>query len=178
MPATATERSRLFFALWPNEQVRNLIVQATARPLAGLPGRPVPAANLHLTLAFLHSVERERLPGLVAMAETLALPPMPLGLDRWGYFAGPRVLWLGPASVPESLSVFERTLWEALAPLGFRREHARFQPHVTVRRKAVSAPAEPPEPVPWPVSDWALVQSRPGHMGSTYTALAQWPARA
>lgn len=178
MPAPATERARVFFALWPGEQVRNLIVAATARPLAGLPGRPVPAANLHLTLAFLHSVERERLPGLVAMAQTLVLPPMTLVLDRWGFFAGPRVLWLGPATIPDALAAFEGTLWEALAPLGFRREHARFHPHVTVRRKAVGAPASPPEPVSWPVTDWALVQSRPGQIGSIYTALAQWPAHS
>lgn len=177
MPVTATERSRVFFALWPDEKVRSAIVAATARPLTGLPGRPVPAANLHLTLAFLHSVEQARLPGLMEAAEALWLPPMSLVLDRWGYFAAPRVLWLGPASIPEALAAFECTLWEVLAPLGFRREHAHFHPHVTVRRKAVGAPALPPEPVSWPVSGWALVQSRPGQIGSMYTALAQWPAR-
>lgn len=177
MPATATERARVFFALWPGEQVRTRIVEATARPLAGLPGRPVPAANLHLTLAFLHSVEQTRLPVLAEVAEALVLPPMTLVLDRWGFFAGPRVLWLGPEAIPESLGAFEQRLWEALAPLGFRREHGRFHPHVTVRRKAVSAPAKPPEPVSWPVTDWALVQSRPGQIGSMYTPLAQWPVR-
>jgi RNA 2',3'-cyclic 3'-phosphodiesterase len=175
--AAGTERARLFYALWPDEAVRGEIARLAGQVLGPLPGRPVPARNLHLTLAFLHSVPRVQLPALLDLGARLALPPLELELDRWGWFERPRVLWLGPSRVPPALAAFERTLWQGLAPLGFAREHAQFRPHVTLRRKAVAPPAEPPRPVAWPVRAWALVESQPGPGGSVYSPLAQWPAR-
>jgi 2'-5' RNA ligase len=177
MVAPATERLRVFFALWPDAALRAQLVTATAQAVSGAPGRAVPAANLHVTLAFLHSVEAALLPALLEVGEQLPLPRLTLALDCWGYFARPRVLWLGPAQVPADLTRFEQQLWQALEPLGFAREHAQFRPHVTLARKAAGIPALPPPRIDWPVRRWALVRSRPHSAGSVYTPLAEWPAR-
>lgn len=170
-----SQRLRLFFALWPEAPVRQALAEA-ARALDGFPGRAVPAANYHLTLAFLSDVPAEQLAALRALGDGLALPPLTLTLDRWGSFAGPGVLWLGPSRVPSALADFEQALWEGLAPLGFRREHPRFIPHVTLRRRSGRAvPAGPAPAVRWPVSAWALVRSTRDTGRSTYAPERLWP---
>jgi 2'-5' RNA ligase len=70
-------RSRLFVALDPPPAARRALA-ATARDLAGrVGGRPVRAASIHLTLAFLGEVDPERGGALAAaVREALAGPPI------------------------------------------------------------------------------------------------------
>ncbi len=172
----APERLRLFFALWPAEDTRRSLAHA-ARGLRGLPGRAVPPANYHLTLAFLSDVAPEHLTALRGLGNRLTLPAFTLTLDRWGRFPGPAVLWLGPSAVPPALMAFEQALWAGLAPLGFRRDHPQFVPHVTLRRRAGgSEPGHPAPVVRWRVGSWALVRSTRDTGASTYTPECAWPA--
>lgn len=174
-PPARTDRLRLFFALWPEDAVRQSLAQA-ARELRGCPGRAVPPANFHLTLAFLADVSPERLPTLHALGDRLVLPAFTLTLDRWGSFPGPGVLWLGPSAVPQALVSFEQVLWAELSVLGFRRDHPGFVPHVTLRRRAGRAvPASAPAAVRWRVGGWALVRSTRDTGASAYTPERWWP---
>ncbi len=174
---SAPPRHRLFFALWPDDRARDALA-AAARAVGGYGGgRAVGYEHLHLTLAFLHSVEAPVIDALRDVASGLVLPAMTLHIDRVGYFGRPRVLWLAPSRPPEALLAFERGLWAALSPLGFERRHTQFRPHVTVRR---DAPAPAPDavvaPFDWRVTAWALVESSTGPGGARYRPLACWPA--
>ena len=174
---SAPSRHRLFFALWPDARARDAVAGA-ARTVAGDGGgRAVAHEHLHLTLAFLHSVEAPVIDALRDVARGLVLPAMTLHIDRVGYFRRPRVLWLAPSRPPQMLLAFERRLWEALLPLGFERRHAQFRPHVTVSR---DAPAPAPDavvtPFDWRVTGWALVESSTGPGGARYRPLDCWPA--
>src|SRR5579883_616458 len=82
-PAVATEGSspqsapgaptrRLFFALWPDEAMREAMVQAIREPVRASGGRPVHAGNLHVTLAFLGAVPERRLTELAEAARAAA----------------------------------------------------------------------------------------------------------
>ena len=51
---------RLYFALWPDAALRATIARVAAGPAAVAGGRAVPAADLHVTLAFLGGVPAAR----------------------------------------------------------------------------------------------------------------------
>lgn len=57
---------RLFFALTLPDAMQQEIVQWRAGHFSPEAGRPVAAANLHLTLAFLGEVSATKIPGVTA----------------------------------------------------------------------------------------------------------------
>ncbi|HEY1891686.1 MAG TPA: ankyrin repeat domain-containing protein [Steroidobacteraceae bacterium] len=85
---------RLFFALWPDQAMRDAMVRAT-RKAAPAAGRPVPASNLHVTLAFLGSVPERRLGELREVARASAASPggrLELTFDHLEYWRAARLL--------------------------------------------------------------------------------------
>jgi 2'-5' RNA ligase len=140
-------------------------------------GRPIPDANLHLTLAFLGKVEETRIPALRAATGGLALPAFDLRIDRRGRWPRSGILWLGPSAPPAALNRLVKGIWGALEPLSFWSDFRDFRPHVTIaRRCGVGGPGEV-APVDWPVRDFALMVSDLDHKGATYRVLARWPLK-
>jgi len=56
MSGPAERTRRLFFAFWPDEATREAMHHSARKAVRGSGGRPVPASNLHVTVAFLGSV--------------------------------------------------------------------------------------------------------------------------
>jgi RNA 2',3'-cyclic 3'-phosphodiesterase len=169
-------RLRLFFAMWPDESVREAL-GAAARPLLeACPGKPVPRGNYHLTLAFLGAVEASRLEALRAAAAGVRAEPFDLVMDCHGHWARPRVAWLGCRQPPAASARLAAAAWAALAPLGFKAEERPFVPHLTVLRhcRACAWPG-PVTPVDWPVRDFALVSSVTRAAGPEYTVIERRP---
>src|SRR5690606_10650260 len=50
-------RHRVFYALWPDEETRASLARATRHAVRRCGGRPIRRENLHITLAFLGSVD-------------------------------------------------------------------------------------------------------------------------
>lgn len=165
--AAATQR--LFFALWPDAAGRAALAQWQTR----VSGRLVPAANLHLTLAFLGQQAAAAVGPLTAILRTLPAPPsLQLTLDCLGYFSGQRIVWAGMRTPPPALLTMQQALTAALAQAGFDpATHGAFRPHVTLARHAA-----PPDddgacaPVLWRQTQLALVQS--GGADGLYQVLA------
>jgi len=173
MPSTPEPFRRLFFALWPDEDVRRALVAAD-RGL-GREGRRVAADNLHLTLLFLGATPADRQACFTAAAAGVQGEPFELVLDRFGHFPRPRVLWLGSSRPPAALVRLVEALGAALLPCGFTPESRPFAPHVTLRRKARRLPALQPEtPVVWPVHDFCLCESVSTPDGVQYRVLERW----
>ncbi|MGH8210965.1 MAG: 2'-5' RNA ligase family protein [Steroidobacteraceae bacterium] len=63
---------RVFFALWPDDELRAAFARATHEAVRVAGGRSVPAHNLHATLLFLGPVAERRIPELQAIAARLA----------------------------------------------------------------------------------------------------------
>lgn len=63
---------RVFFSLWPEDALRGEILRGIGDFVSASGGRAVPAANLHVTLLFLGSVEESRIAELCGIA--LAAP--------------------------------------------------------------------------------------------------------
>lgn len=166
-------RRRLFFALWPDDATRAAISRVSRRSVRLCGGRPTAKRNLHVTVAFLGSLDDEE-------AERAAsVPPIPTGpfelvLDVLGHFEHSRSLWLGPSAVPPELASLERELWVGLEDQGFEREPRIYRPHLTLARRA-RAVEEGIDPVRWPVSALTLVESVPLPHGVHYEPLRDWP---
>jgi 2'-5' RNA ligase len=167
---------RLFFALWPDEQAReSLAFQARALAME-TGGREVPAARLHLTLAFLGAVESRSLALIRRAADTVSVESFQLIFDQVGAFRKAGVGWAG-CSRPESrLLVLQSALEFALRSEGFPQEERPYSPHVTlVRRTATPADAKPISPVSWRVPTFALVETQ--RDTGRYVTLAEWRLR-
>lgn len=168
-------KSRLFFALWPDEALRAALADAARPLLAACDGRPVPASNYHLTLAFLGGVEQARVAEIRAAAAKVAAGPFELVLDSHGHWRRAGVAWLGSRRPPEAAGRLARLLWEALEPLGFEAEQRPFRPHLTVLRGCRRCDeVGPVTPVAWPVRDFVLVRSETRPEGARYQIVDRW----
>jgi RNA 2',3'-cyclic 3'-phosphodiesterase len=174
-PVAAT--ARLFFALVPDSATRRRIL--ACRRTAGLTGRPVPAARLHVTLAFLGSQPRDRLGELRALAGQMDFPVTRVVLDRIGGFEPAGVAWLGAARLPRRLVAFRTRLVERLADAGFGFDRKPWIFHLTLYRDLRTPPGTMHcDPVIWNVNGFALMESVSGPQGLQYRALGHWPAPA
>lgn len=160
---------RLFFALWPDEAVREKLVRLSRR-LALPPGakRVVPD-NLHLTLAFLGTQGAQVQECLEQQAAAIQVQPFSITFDELGFFAKPQVVWLGDKSPPEPLLQLAKALKHAQLNCGLEPEARPFQTHLTLMRK-VRRPPEPlqPEPITWPIKEFVLVASQTLPEGAQY----------
>jgi RNA 2',3'-cyclic 3'-phosphodiesterase len=170
---------RLFFALWPDEDSRARLCVAI-RELLPQGARPVPRANLHLTLAFLGSVADERIGAVDAMAtqvcSRLTAQPLQIELTQLAHWREPQILVALPQRQPPTLEALAATLSQALLQKGFTPDLKRFRAHVTVARKVTRPPKTPAlPPVSWCFSEYALIESRGGVNGPVYSVLQSYP---
>lgn len=173
----APETQRLFFALWPDDGLRSELKRLARQ--AGRGGRPVSPDNFHITLAFLGCVTAPTRACLEHAADAIRLPPFTVSLDRIGYWARPRVVWLGAAETPEPLRFLVSQLNRGVEQCGLRPDSRPFQPHLTLLRKASRGPTRTEVPsLQWTVEQFALAESTTLASGAVYHVLRRWPLTA
>jgi 2'-5' RNA ligase len=179
----ALAKKRLFFALWPEDDIRAALEVSAGRAVQGAVAGVIPPANLHMTLAFLGSVTVTTLPDLVTAAAAVRFLPFNIDLERTGYWPRSQVAWLAPAACPPALQALVDDLWIKMAGLGFYRDDRPYLPHVTLGRKVDSGAVLQLEPaLRWPVASFALVESVTQvaqvtqAAGPVYTVLEQFSA--
>lgn len=173
-----TERARrLFFALWPDPEALQDLLQLMGRLKAVTLGRWTAAEHLHLTLVFLGTVEVDRLPQVLACAAGVRGGGGELLLDRIEYWPRPKILCLTTSVESQTLNVLVEQLIRSLRDAGFRLEQRPFRVHVTLARKVVRVPSEAllNRPIRWPFSAFSLVESVPTDQGPQYRILQSWP---
>src|SRR5581483_5860506 len=188
-PAKAAPREptrRLFFALWPDEAMRGAMAEATGNAARASGGRPVPAVNLHVTLAFLGSVPERQVSQLGAIARRAATlcgeaaPPadrttIELAFEHLEYWRAAHLLCAVPAEPPAPAAALARRLQALLSEGGFAPDLKPFRPHVTVVRKVSRAgPAGMMRPVVWRFAELALIESRPLAAGALYSVVESY----
>ncbi len=95
--------------------------------------------NLHITLKFLGDVHQSQLTDVCrAVARGAAeVPGFELELRGAGAFptpARPRTVWLGAGEGAQEMAALHERVEAELAKLGYRKEHRRFQTHLTIGR--------------------------------------------
>jgi len=181
------ESLRAFLALVPDAAARAeaaRVAELLRRDGRSSALRWVAPESYHVTLHFLGSLERARLPLLAEhlAAELAGEAPFALGLERVGAFPTTRrarvvVLELGPVAPAARLAA---TCGRAPERLGIELEERAFRPHLTLARarRGQRPPAlvELPTvaPLSFPVCDVVLFESQLAPGGSRYTPVERW----
>jgi RNA 2',3'-cyclic 3'-phosphodiesterase len=170
----------LFFALWPAEVDRAGLSAAVEAAVRHCGGRPVPAASLHVTLAFLGAVDARRLPELRQIAARQACAyvgstPVRLRFDALAHWARPQILCAIANEAAAALVALAAALKAATAAAGFTPDLKPFRPHVTVARKVRHCGKLPPlAPSEWSCREFALIVSRTDPRGPVYSVVESW----
>jgi 2'-5' RNA ligase len=168
---------RLFFALWPSEEVRVQLGRWSRELHSLCGGHRMAPQNLHLTLAFLGEVEAARVADVGRAADEVAVRRDSLALDWPGYWRHNRIVWAGTSSVPAGIGKLAQSLREALARHEIGFDPKPFATHVTLLRNAREPKAMPVlEPIRWNVEGFVLACSQRQERGSRYEVLGSWSA--
>jgi 2'-5' RNA ligase len=129
-------RARLFVALDLPDAVRNGLGEWGRRALADPALRPVPAENLHITLAFLgYRPEKEIAPIGAAIRECAAPAPLIELRDPVPRPPRGRARFFALAAVSPGTEQIQARVSEVLGAGGFHQPEKRpFWPHLTVAR--------------------------------------------
>jgi 2'-5' RNA ligase len=161
---------RCFIAAWPDQVTRNRLQQVVTTLAAQLPeARLVQARNLHLTLAFIGSLDEPAARRVASAAADLAELTFDWTIDAIGWFARSRVAWAGGAATAAMGAVVARAR-ARLDEIKLDYDRKPFVPHVTlfrnVRRFAASGPLE--APLQWHTSTVGLYAAAHDAAGPLY----------
>lgn len=177
MPRIASSNSaRVFFALWPDAEVRQALMRVGLKMHRQLDGKLAREESIHMTLLFLGDTPEERLAELAAAAATVPFEPFTFTIEQADCWKHNKVAWVAPRDTPPALARLVSGLEERIAAEGLRFDRRPFAPHITLVRKARCAPLELNMPrIRWEVREFVLVRSELDSNGSRYAVSGRWP---
>ncbi len=175
--AAEAERARVFFALWPGTTTAESLAHIASEAHKRFAGRLMRPETLHLTLAFVGTIERTRIADLVAAGDRVRVPRIELSIDTLGQWQKKHIVWAGPAEPGVALVSLVESLRAELEEAGMALERRPFVPHVTLLRNADCDTGRNALacPLKWQVNGFVLVESRLQSTGAGYEVLARWP---
>jgi len=181
--SAANDTSRVFFALWPDDEVRAAIEALAHDCVLRTDGRAPDAPNLHLTMAFIGNASPSRVAKLREVGSNAAdfASPFTLVLDRIGAFHKQEIAWIGTARPDPKIQALADHLSALLTDAGFELEPRPFHPHVTLARRARTRALNSENggglaaPIVWNVSRLTLAASKHAQGTLRYVAVDSWP---
>lgn len=165
---------RTFIALWPDATVRAELARRAALVAKACSGRPSRPDTLHLTLVFIGSTPREKIPALTRLMDDTRAAPFTLRLDQSGWWRHNGVVWAGTRAAPPALTGLQHDLALGAEKLGFSLDVRPYVPHLTLARDGGrSPPANAMPALEWPVASFVLVASELSADGPRYRLLHQ-----
>ena len=169
---------RLFFALWPDEAVREQCAEI-ARSMVHKGEKPVRPENLHVTLTFLGNIDEETEEAVIQAASAITPALLTITFNEVSYWRKPRILCLSGRSEGEKLSLLVSELTALSRQLDIPVDGRPYSPHVTLVRKAKSPRTLKFEPILWRASGFCLVESCSIPNGGTvYQIIKNWETEA
>ena len=161
---------RMFFALWPDADLRARIAEAAAALLLPGDARRVPRENYHVTLSFVGEIAPSQHPVLQRMGRDLKGSACVFKLDGYEYWPRAQVVALVAQEIPAALTQLHAQLRLVLGPMCLLRAH------ITLARKVTQAPVLPAmSPIYWNARSFVLVRSDTSGEHSAYTVVDTWP---
>ena len=175
---------RLFVAIRPPEQARDLLIDAMDDSPAL---RWVGDEQLHLTLRFIGEVERPLANDIAAALQDMGSRAFELRLSGVGKFERRNggAIWAG-VDPKEPVAALAAKVERALQQIGLEPEHRAFSPHITLARwnrrnaEAVDAFLRQNSNLrsdPFPVDRFILFESHLSRHGPHYEEVAAFPLR-
>lgn len=173
---------RLFVALRPPPEMRAALLGL----MGGVPGaRWQDDDQLHLTLSFIGEVDRPAADDIAAALGAVDGPRPAIALQGAGSFGHKgqiHSLWAGIAP-DDALHQLHARINRALIAAGAKPEQRAFKPHITLARLGRRAGPVAPfleriaglSSAPVTLDAFLLFESRLGHNGATYEAVARYP---
>jgi 2'-5' RNA ligase len=169
-----TDSSRLFFALWPDDQTRLELVRLN-QSIEAKGFRPVQLHNVHVTLVFLGNVNAASELFLKHCVTGISAKPFVLTFDQLSYWSKPKVLCLTCSHTPDEVEMLVAALNREVAGCGLQTETRPYKPHITLARHARYLPDINLEPIVWRAESFCLVESCSEPDGVNYKVRQQWP---
>ncbi len=170
-----TDTSRLFFALWPDDETRQALVRLS-QSIAAKGFKWVQPHNLHVTVVFLGQVNKDVESLIKQSVAGIAVRAFELTFDNLNYWSRPGILCLTCRQAPPNDAVLlAAALTEAAANFGLRADTLPYTPHITLARHARHLPDVKFEPVIWRAEAFCLVESCSEPGGVCYKVKQQWP---
>lgn len=170
-------QERLFFALWPDRQVRDHLDQISQQASQHLKGKRISPENLHVTLAFIGEVEFSTRCCLECVAKQVQGQAFTLFFNKMDYWEKNQIFWVGAHVLPPALTLLVTDLSTRLQVCGYHPESRPYQVHITLLRKAHPITQTLPswKHFSWWVEEFCLVRSQLTALGSCYEIIAKWP---
>ncbi|HHH0144433.1 TPA: RNA 2',3'-cyclic phosphodiesterase [Yersinia enterocolitica] len=168
---------RLFFALTLPDVLQQRIVQWRADNFPPETGRPIAAANLHLTLAFLGEVSHAKAQVLQQQAGRINQSGFNVTLDDIGHWPGSGVVWLGCKNPQRGLLQLAQLLRSQVARSGCYQTPLPFHPHVSLFRGAIRPVAIPAKTTneSFQADHFSLYESVYARGRTRYNMVQSWP---
>jgi len=167
--------AKLFFALWPDDDVRLRVARHAIELAREAHGRATRAESLHMTLSFLGQIPDERIPELEACAQSVFARPFNFELNRAACFTRAGVAWLGSMEPPQELFDLQTILQAEMVAEDFRVDERPFMPHVTVARGIqIGLPLRDIPPILWAARSFCLVKAATEPNGAHYEVINTW----
>ncbi|MEN8259730.1 MAG: RNA 2',3'-cyclic phosphodiesterase [Pseudomonadota bacterium] len=171
--------ARLFFALWPNDEIRRSLAE-TRKCLDDIRANWIRPDKLHITLAFLGQIDAERIIDISGDMDDIHCHGFELILDRVEIWRRTQVLCITPSTPGEGVFNLVEMLIETLRRNGFKPDARPYRPHLTLaRRVKTRPPVREAEitPVRWSAGAFCLIESRQAWGDSQYLIHKTWPLK-
>lgn len=167
--------SRLFFALWPDDETRHTLLRIN-NSLKTKGFNPIQPNNLHVTLVFLGQVDKDTELQIKELVAAIAPHPFQLTFDKLSHWSRPQILCLtSPQPTPEEGIKLVSDLSKIAADCGLQTDTRPYTPHITLARHARYLPESIIEPLVWRAETFCLVESCSESGGVCYKVRQQWP---
>jgi 2'-5' RNA ligase len=168
---------RAFFGLSPDAKTKLAIDVWRNKAYAHLDG-PVPAANFHVTLAFLGNVSSNQLDTINRLIDEMpSVTAFDVSLNQLGYWPKPKAFWLGCQQTETEHIMLVKHIHEIANKSGLPLQDKDYVAHLTLARKCTVNPPAPlfPANFQWQADQFHLFESRSSPQGVYYPILQSWP---
>lgn len=173
---------RLFVALRPPEEIRNLLLAA----MGGISGaRWQTGEQIHLTIRFIGEVDRHQAGDIHAALGSIHHMPFEIAISGLGLFdrrGQPEVVWAGVAP-HEPLKTLHKKVDQAIARAGIAPEQRAYLPHITLARlkrssgsvRGLIEQSGGLTSPPFRISSFELYESQLTEDGAVYSVIERYP---
>lgn len=170
-------KARLFFAIDipQNTKYRLEKIQQNNPAFAG---HAVKVHNFHITLQFLGSLDRQKIPDLIDTIDSPGIKPFSLSLEHYAYYPKAEVGCIEVVQGKDKLKEARKHINQSIAQEGFYapKEKHGFRPHVTLFRECQPiTDLQQILAIELKVEGFSLMESVQNEKGVYYKVLEEWP---